>query len=169
MTDAQRQAPARGALPTVTLLWWSLFSSGVLIGAVLLLIGPIDLGFEAVWSAVIVGFGVAGQVMRRRFEERPPSPEQLQSVEGVMTWWRSSFFLGYSLAESGLLLGFVVCFIQEPIWPYLAGIPVWLYGMWAIYPSTSNLDRYQQRITAHGSPISLENALREPATTHEQY
>jgi hypothetical protein len=157
----EAQPPATGdTLSTVRRLWWALLTGGLFIGFVLFLISDIDLGFEAVWSALIIGFGVVGQVARRRLENDqlkalPPEPD-----EAVADWWRSRFFLGFALTEAALLMGFVLCFMVGAIWPYLAALPVYLYGMLAIRPTDAHLALTQQQITAAGSPVILENALR---------
>ena len=64
--------------------------------------------------------------------------------------------------DSTLLVGFVFCFIENAIWPYVVALPFFLYGMLAIAPSKANLQRLQERVTAQGQLTSVIEALNQP-------
>jgi putative Mn2+ efflux pump MntP len=147
-------------LTAIRRLFLSLVTAAFLIGFVLTYLFPFTSDIEGWVVLVILGAGVLGQVLRRLANNRPFHPQSLPSDESAAGAWRTIFFLGFAFAESPLLLGFVFAFMQDGIWPYLVGLPLFLYGMARIAPTRGNLQRYQDRLTAEGSMISLVEGLK---------
>lgn len=88
----------------------------------------------------------------------------VSSAGSLAQSYRTLFFLGFALNEAPLLIGFVVCFIQDEMWPYLVVFPIFLVGMWLIAPSKRNFERRQEQIHRQGSMLSLGHVLSSTAT-----
>ena len=145
-------------------LWRVLLTSGLMFGFVLLFIVGLDLGFEAVWTAIIVGTGVLGHTARTRLENRTLSPQEVATEAGVVNLWRTRFFVGFAVIEAPLIVGFVIAIARNELWPYTAALPLYLFGMWAIRPDSSAIiDKLQQKITGQGSTVLLQDVLNRPA------
>ena len=107
-------------------------------------------------AAVVVGaglFGITAATWTSRRTLRTDTPQALAAD------YRTGFFLGFALNEAPLLLSFALCFVEEAMWPYFIGIPLYLVGMSRIAPGPGNLARTQNRILSSGSSLQLPRAL----------
>lgn len=77
------------------------------------------------------------------------------SAERSVANYRSRFFLAFAINEMPLLLSFVLCFIEDELWPYLVELPIFLVGMAVIAPGKRNLDKLDNDLMQRGAHFSL--------------
>lgn len=75
--------------------------------------------------------------------------------------YRQLFFLSFALVEGPYMVAFVLSFVMKQNVVVVAALPLYLFGMFLIAPLSGELRRRQQQITAQGSSLSLEDALRK--------
>ena len=141
---------------------WIIFGAQLIAGLLILFVlyyidpgvGRIDfpLAFVVV-GAGVVGIGAAHWTTRR--------PLDTATDTSLALSYRTSFFIGFALAEAPLMISFVLCFITKDLWPYVIELPLWLIGMSLIAPTNRNLGRRQQEVQAQGSSLSLVESLRK--------
>jgi len=85
-------------------------------------------------------------------------------MRAVWRLWRArtepTFFLGIAMAQSAGLIGVALSWVVEALWPYLVALVFTATGLIITAPTRGSLNRQQQRLTAQGFPLSLEEALR---------
>jgi hypothetical protein len=105
----------------------------------------------------LVGFSLARWASRHALDTT--------SAESLAKAYRSHLFLGFGVSEAPLLVGYVVTFLEQELWPYLLVSPFFIFGMRAIAPTNRNLERREQEVRAAGSPLSLRHALENDGNT----
>jgi hypothetical protein len=111
---------------------------------------------EPLLGTGIAGLALAGVAAAAWASRRPLD---ITSAESLAQSYRTSFFLGFALNETPLLIGFAFCYIEEAMWPYLVAFPIYLVGMWLLAPRRRNLERRQEQIYRQGSMLSLGRAI----------
>jgi len=109
----------------------------------------------------LVGVALAGCSSLLLTAEIKRRPLRSESPEALAKSYLSHFFIGFAQSEIAALLGFVAVFITGRLWPYLEGLSFTLAGMILVAPTAGNLDRYQSKLRAQGSSLSLVEALKE--------
>ena len=143
------------------LLFLSLVMAALLIGYVLMFLDN-PLGEpEALPAAGVVALGLTG-IAAAAWTQRRPLP--ISDEDALAAAFRTNFFLGFALAESTLLIAFVLTFLLDAMWPYFVALPFYLAAMWRIAPRRGNLERHEQELRGRGSPLSLTAALRRPVS-----
>jgi F0F1-type ATP synthase membrane subunit c/vacuolar-type H+-ATPase subunit K len=72
------------------------------------------------------------------------------------------FFIGIGFADSAALLGVVIAFVTNRLWPYFVGLAVSLVGFALMAPTARNIERDEERLRAAGSSVSLWDGLTRP-------
>ncbi len=88
----------------------------------------------------------------------------VSSEEALAESYRTLFFLSFALVEAPYLAAFVLTFVVDERIVVIAALPFYLLGMFMIAPLSGEMRRRQQQITAQGSALSLEDALRKMPT-----
>jgi hypothetical protein len=158
----RRKDPNLSGLTAIRSIYLALLLAGLVIGVVLIMIVPLEFDPAPLPIIVIVAMGITSQLMRVMMTNKAFTQETVSSGDALATAWRSDFFLGYALTDSTLLIGFVFCFVEDAIWPYVLALPFFLYGMASIAPTRANLQRLQDRVTAQGSVTSVMETLNRP-------
>jgi uncharacterized membrane protein YfcA len=115
---------------------------------------------ERDWTLWILVAGVAASLVGVGWARgRPPSATTLQALSGS---YATRFFVGIALAESAALLGFILVFVANRLWPYLVGLVVSLAGFAMMAPTGRNIERDEEHLRAAGAPVSLWDALTQP-------
>jgi hypothetical protein len=110
-------------------------------------------------ALVIVVFGIGGVVAALWTTRRELD---VSSVSSLALSYRTNFFLGFAWNQAPLMLTFVLCFIRNQQWPYLAGLPLYLIGMAIIAPGVHNLECRQNQVSQRGSSLSVGRVLSLP-------
>lgn len=118
-----------------------------------------DVGSPSPWKVIgvavlsVIGATVANRITRRKLD--PAAPDKAASE------YRSRFFLAYSLNDIPLLVGFVLVFVEEALWPYFVAMPIFVVGMFGIAPGKRNLEALDRNLMAQGATFSLRAQLAE--------
>jgi F0F1-type ATP synthase membrane subunit c/vacuolar-type H+-ATPase subunit K len=105
----------------------------------------------AVSAAALLGAG--------RARSRPLSAA---ASRALLDSYRGRFITGMAFGESPALLGVIIAFFTNRLWPALIGMVVSLVGFAMMAPTARNIDRDEERLRAAGSPVSLWDALTRP-------
>ena len=139
-------------------LWATLMGAGILIALVILLIGD-------EWGTSGIAFGIPLGLLSVAAAKFGRSRKLDLSNEGALALsYRTNFFLSFALVEAPYLMAFVLTFVLDQMSVLFAALPFFVVGMALIAPLSGELRRRQQEITASGSSLSLENALRNAPT-----
>lgn len=136
-----------------------------LVGAPLVMLFVMALVFEEVGApdpplaGVVVAIGLAGIAAASWTRRRPLEGNDEAEVTAS---YRTLFLLGFALAETPLLVSFVLAFVTDELWPFLMALPLYYLAMALVAPSRSNLDKRDEQLRGRGSTISLRRALNEP-------
>ena len=84
------------------------------------------------------------------------------TAEALYRSYYTRFLLGIALAESAALLGVVIAFATNRLWPYLVCLAASLAGFAMMAPTARNIHRDEERLQAVGSPVSVWDALTLP-------
>ena len=155
MVDSRGRAGKDG-VSLLQQLWATLAFAGVLIAVIVGFLGldwggPTALGVGAALG--LLSFGTAVVVRRKKVDA--------SSEEALAASYRTLFFLSFALVELPYLISFVLTFVLDEKLVVFAALPGFLIGMFLIAPFSSELRRRQREITAQGSHLSLEDALRK--------
>ena len=107
--------------------------------------------------AITAAAGIVGLVARRVFADQPLDCTDARSLASS---YRSRFFVRMAIAETTALLGFVLCFVAQSLWPYVAALPFTAVGFWLAAPTRRHLAHDQARLSASGCEVNLLAALR---------
>lgn len=111
-------------------------------------------------SLVVVADGVLGLILASRLPVRMLRGKD--TVALAMTY-RAVFFIGWALANSVVLFGFVGFFLSGRFWMYALGLPFGLLTLAMITPSRRRLEHDQDVLRASGSKLRLMDALMLPS------
>jgi hypothetical protein len=115
-------------------------------------VGTPNLGLgSAIMVLGFVGIGLSAWTTRR--------PLDVASASALAKSYRTNLFIGIAVCEWVLFLTFATSFVQQELWPYLIGLPMYLIGMAVIAPSERNIERRQEQVHQQGSTLSVGQAL----------
>ncbi|MGZ4213236.1 MAG: hypothetical protein ACXVQV_08375 [Actinomycetota bacterium] len=109
---------------------------------------------------VVIGDGLLGLLVASRLPYRMLRGKN--PTELAMTY-RAVFFMGWALANSVVLFGFVGFFLTGRFWMYALSLPFGLLGLAMITPSRARIEHDQGRLRAGGSKLQLIDALMLPS------
>jgi hypothetical protein len=90
-------------------------------------------------------------------------PLNATSPSTVSAGFQRIAMVGYALAETPVLLGFIGFFVTGELWVYLIGVPFGLVGFRLAGPTAANLRRWQGQLRSGGLSIRLVETLSSSA------
>jgi len=115
---------------------------------------------DATWiPAALAGVWIYSVLAGRWFARRPLADD---SAVHLAAAYRTAYFLQAAFATSLALWGFVAVFIIGRLWPYLVGMPAAEAWLWAVGPTTANIERVERGRREAGSRNSLIDAITAP-------
>lgn len=155
---AHRALRDANGLVVLRTLWLAFLGSVVLIGAVVLFLGTVELGHGPdgrVVGAVVVGLGVVAQLAAGVLLPAITGATPAAAVAAV----QRHVLLRVALAEVAALVGFMGFVISVNPAVYLAGAVVAVAGLVDAMPSGDRLGAWQRELDDHGSSVDLLAAL----------
>jgi len=92
-----------------------------------------------------------------------PKRLDVTNAEKLAASYRATLFIGIGLVYSAALFGFAGVFLTRDFVLYPLGMAFSLAGLLLLIPSQANIRRWQDKIRARGSTLSLGRALLESA------
>jgi len=158
-TRAAKRAAERGAIDALTAqraIFLRFVVSLVAFGVILPIVGAgTGSASAAPFAGLIVAAGVASVAVPRAIER----PLDCSSEAKLVAAYRVRFFLRAAFAQTVALFGFVGAFVTDAVWLYYLSLVLAAVGFARLAPTTRNLDRDQQALSAGGCSLSLIAAL----------
>jgi hypothetical protein len=89
-------------------------------------------------------------------------PLDAATSETLATSYAQVSLVAWALTDAAILFGFVGFFVGGGMTAYLIALPFGIAGLVLMMPTSANVRRFQERIRATGSPLSLLDALAHP-------
>jgi hypothetical protein len=162
-TRAAKHAERRGAIDGLTAhraMFLRFVAALVAFGIILPFVGA---GTGSAPTAVFVGLVIAAGVASVAVPKAVERPLDCSNEGKLVATYRARFFLRVAYAEVVALFGFVGAFITSAVWLYYFSLLCAAVGFARLAPTTSNLGRDQQALSAGGCSLFLMAALTRMA------